>query len=249
MPQLYARMVNVISLSLYLINQYSSEVKINIHGNVSKLTHSTCALSFSHTVRALCFWCSSSMWTVLIANNANNDDQWRHEKGEWGKIQLEALPHPHFPQLQNQPYSAIFGTPSVSGVTCGGGGDRGVHPRDFWPGNFCWPTGKREARQKEKKNENGEKRRKIGKGEVENWKWKEGKLQNEQRTFFFAFQNHFASTKMQILHREKSQEKWLCPLRKFSPLHSVKNFASSMPLHKNLVPSLKTVKWWLLHVL
>ena len=32
-----------------------------------------------------------------------------------------------------------------------------------------------------------QKRRKIKKGKVENWKWKEERLQNEERTFFFCF--------------------------------------------------------------
>ena len=32
-----------------------------------------------------------------------------------------------------------------------------------------------------------QKRRKIKKGKVENWKWKEERLQNEERTFFFFF--------------------------------------------------------------
>ena len=31
------------------------------------------------------------------------------------------------------------------------------------------------------------KRRKIVKGKLENWKWKVEKLQNEERTFFFFF--------------------------------------------------------------
>ena len=56
--------------------------------------------------------------------------------------------------------------------------------RDFWPGNFCWPIRKREAWKKRKMEQ---KRRKIEKGKVENWKWKEEKLQNEERTFSFSF--------------------------------------------------------------
>ena len=59
-----------------------------------------------------------------------------------------------------------------------------VPPRDFWPGNFCWPTGKREAREKKGK---GGKRRKFEKGKVENWKCKEERFQNEERTFLFCF--------------------------------------------------------------
>ena len=62
----------------------------------------------------------------------------------------------------------------VSGVTGGGQGER-VPPRDFWPGNFCWRIGKKEARKKGKMVKIGKiekKRRKIVKGKVENWKWK-----------------------------------------------------------------------------
>ena len=48
--------------------------------------------------------------------------------------------------------------------------------------------GKREARKKGKMEE---KRRKIKKGKVENWKWKEEKLQNVERTFFYFFFQFF----------------------------------------------------------
>ena len=81
---------------------------------------------------------------------------------------------------------------------CNRQGGRLPPPQDFWPGNFCWPIRKREAR---KKRENGEKRRKIEKGKVEIWKCMEEKLQNEGRTFFFflpffffllfTFKNHW----------------------------------------------------------
>ena len=61
-------------------------------------------------------------------------------------------------------------------------------PRDFWPGNFYWPTGKREA---EKIGKMEQKRRKIGKKErwkIENGKRKEGgKVKNEERTFLFVW--------------------------------------------------------------
>ena len=101
-----------------------------------------------------------------------------------------------------------------SGVTGGGGQSA---PRDFWLGNFCWLTGKREAR---KKGRMEQKRRKIKKGKVENWKWKEEKLLNEERTFFFFFfffkfiylffslfktsEICFGSTKMGIFYQEKA---------------------------------------------
>ena len=48
---------------------------------------------------------------------------------------------------------------------------------NFWPGNFCWPTGKKEAR---KKMEKGGKWRRKENGRRE-------KLKNEERTFFFFF--------------------------------------------------------------
>ena len=68
-----------------------------------------------------------------------------------------------------------------SGVT---GGCR-VPPRDFWPGNFWWPTGKREAR---KKMENGAEKK-------ENWKREGGKLEGgkvSKGSFFFFFFVHFS---------------------------------------------------------
>ena len=63
---------------------------------------------------------------------------------------------------------------------------------------------------KERQGKIEQKRRKIEKGKVENWKWKEEKLQNEERTFFFfffAFQTTeicFGSTKMGIFYQGKS---------------------------------------------
>ena len=70
--------------------------------------------------------------------------------------------------------------------------------RDFWPGNSCWPTGKKEARKKREK----------GGKKVENWKRNEEKLEN----FFFFFclslfkttKICFGSTKMEIYYREKA---------------------------------------------
>ena len=56
-----------------------------------------------------------------------------------------------------------------------------------------------------------QKRSKIDKGKMENWKWKEKKLQNEERTFFFFFcfsllkttEICFGSTQTGIFYREK----------------------------------------------
>ena len=101
-----------------------------------------------------------------------------------------------------------------SGVTGRGQGGR-VPPRDFWPGNFCWPTGKRQASKKGKMEQKG---RKSEKGKVENWKWKEERLQNEERTFFFYQDGNFLPGKS-ISRRGKNQEKWLCPLWKIFLLH------------------------------
>ena len=117
-----------------------------------------------------------------------------------------------------------------SGVT--GGGRAECPPRDFWPGNFCWRIGKKEARKKMEKGENWEEeRRKIVKG-----RWKIGrgsnkKLWKEVRTFFF-FAFHFWKRRKFVLGLPKwefptgkkhftpgkNQEKWLCPLRKIYQL-------------------------------
>ena len=114
----------------------------------------------------------------------------------------------------------------VSGLRGGGGGgmaggQSAPHPRDFRPGNFCWPTGKKEARKKGRGVKTEKKRREIVKGKVE-------KLQNEERTppfFFFFFASHFSKPLKFVLglpkwnflpgksisHLEKNQETWLCP--------------------------------------
>ena len=70
-----------------------------------------------------------------------------------------------------------------SDVTGGGGGGMGGQsvPRDFWLGNFCWPNREREERKMEQKIW------KIKKLKVENIKWKEEKLQNEEGTLFCLF--------------------------------------------------------------
>ena len=82
--------------------------------------------------------------------------------------------------------------------------------RDFWLGNFCWPTRKREAR---KKRESGEEKKenqkreggklKLEGGKVTKWKW------GEDFFFFFCFSLFktteicFGSTKMGIFYRKK----------------------------------------------
>ena len=117
----------------------------------------------------------------------------------------------------------------TSGVI-GKGQGGSVPPRDFWLGNFCWP-GKQEARKKGKMEE---KRRKIKKGKrrkIEKGKMEGGKVTKwAEKTFFFFFfllftfkshwnlfwiyQNGNFILGKSISHREKNQEKWLCPLWK-----------------------------------
>ena len=96
-----------------------------------------------------------------------------------------------------------------SGVTGGGGGGAGdrIPPR-LLTGKFLLTY--REKRGKEK-GEMEQKRRKIEKGKVIKWKWKEEKLQNEERTFFFFFFSLlkttkicFESNKMGIFYWEKA---------------------------------------------
>ena len=119
-----------------------------------------------------------------------------------------------------------------------GGGQGGrVPPRDFWPGNFFLTYREKrgkENREKGVKIEN--KRRKIVKGKVENWKWKWEKLLTELKEFFafffffffFFFAFHFwkrrkwrkyvlGLPKWEFSTGKKNisrREKWLCPLRK-----------------------------------
>ena len=87
-------------------------------------------------------------------------------------------------------------------------------PRDFWPGNFWWPTGKKDENLEEKK---------------ENCKREGGKLKMEGgeftkwgQDFFFSFFKTtkicFWSTKMEIFYREKNQEKWLWTPQKNFPV-------------------------------
>ena len=79
-------------------------------------------------------------------------------------------------------------------------------PQHFSPGNFCWPTSKREAWKKGKMEK---KRRKIERGrwKIENWRRKSYKW-GEDLFLLFTF------PKMGTFYREKNQEKLLCPLWK-----------------------------------
>ena len=108
--------------------------------------------------------------------------------------------------------------------------------RDFWPGNFCGTTRKREARKKgAEKKEN----RKIESGKFENGRRKSHKMSKMRWEpfflFFFAF--HFSKPlkfvlglpKWEFFYREKvfhagkkNQEKWLPPQKNIPlmPVHA-----------------------------
>ena len=97
-----------------------------------------------------------------------------------------------------QQHRAPVGTQREIGTQCRNrrGGGRGSAPRDFWPGNFCWPTGKKEAREKRGKWENGEengkmekKRRKNVKGrwKIENGRKNSYKMRMRRGLFLFCF--------------------------------------------------------------
>ena len=102
----------------------------------------------------------------------------------------------------------------------GGRGGR-VPPRDFWPGNFCWRIGKKEARKK------GKLRKKV-----ENLKWKQKTLEKEVRTFFFfllftfendenlfwVYQNGNFLPGKSISRREKKSGKMTLPPQKNMPV-------------------------------
>ena len=88
---------------------------------------------------------------------------------------------------------------------CNSWGGQGA-PWHFSPGNFWWPSGKREAR---KKGRMEKKRRKINKGKVENWKWKEEHYKMKRDPFFFfslfkATEICFGSTKLGIFPTGKN---------------------------------------------
>ena len=87
--------------------------------------------------------------------------------------------------------------------------------RDFWPGNFCWPTGKKEARKKGKRGENWEEKKENCKREGGKWKLEKVTKWGEGPFFFFFFfffclslfkttKSCFGSTKMEIFCFEKA---------------------------------------------
>ena len=114
-------------------------------------------------------------------------------------------------------------------------------PPRLLTGKFLLPY--REKRGKKTRENGAVKRRKIGKGRVENQKWKEEKLQNEGRTFFFFlfffllfnFQNHwnlfwvyqngnFLPGRKTFTPGKKSGKMTLPPLKNIplTPLHAPK---------------------------
>ena len=106
----------------------------------------------------------------------------------------------------------------LSGVTAGGKSA----PLTLLTGKFLLTYWEKRGRKK-RENWKEKKRRKIEKGKVENWKWKEEKFKNKEgiRGGLFSFQNHwnlvwvyqngnFLPGKT-ISRREKIQEKLLAP--------------------------------------
>ena len=141
---------------------------------------------------------------------------------DWYEWLVSGLVH----LLSNDPFRRTGLMPCS--VTGGGRQGGRVPPRDFWPGNFCWRIGKKEARKKGKRGENGEEKKETFKREGGKLEMEVGK---EVRTFFvfcfffwlFTFENdgnlwglpkwEFATGKKHFT-LGKNQEKWLCPLRK-----------------------------------
>ena len=103
-------------------------------------------------------------------------------------------------------YACFIQTSSFISVAQQAGGGQ-----DFWPGNFWWPTGKKEWRKKWKRGKMEKKRRKIVKGR---WKIENGRRESMKmsRGFFFFFcfsllkmmKICFGATKMEICYWEKA---------------------------------------------
>ena len=83
-----------------------------------------------------------------------------------------------------------------------------VPPRDFWPGNFCWPTGEKEARKKGERGGNWEEKKENCKREGGKLKMEGGKVTKWGEHFCFSLLKTtkicFVSTKMEIFYREKA---------------------------------------------
>ena len=94
----------------------------------------------------------------------------------------------------------------ISGVTGGGGAGGRVPPRDFWPGNFCWPTGKKEARKKGVKIEKKEKNCKTKGGKL---KMEGEKVTNWGEDFFLKnFFKYFCFSLFKITKFVLGLRKW-----------------------------------------
>ena len=116
-----------------------------------------------------------------ILNFACDEEKFAvHFENRWGHHWVWLSP---YASLHTTSWLCILD--QTSGVTGGGGGGgRGAEcpPRDFWPGNFCWRTGKKQARKKGKRGENWEEK-------VENLKLKQQNVikRGEDLFFFFFF--------------------------------------------------------------
>ena len=100
-------------------------------------------------------------------------------------------------------------------------------PRDFWPGNREISAdlyGKKRQGKYGKGGKMEKKKRKIVKGKVENWKWKEEKRPNwgedlfffkmTNKNLFWAYQNINFPPGKRNTRWGKIRKKWFCPLRK-----------------------------------
>ena len=118
------------------------------------------------------------------------------------------------------------------------GGGR-VPPRDFWLGNFCWPTRKKKARKKGKRGKNWEEKKENCKREGEKLKVEGGKVRKwGEDPFFFCF-SHFKTTNLfwvyqngnflpgKSISRRENRKNDFTPSKKFSFYTSAnKNSAS-----------------------
>ena len=96
----------------------------------------------------------------------------------------------------------------TAGQWCNKQGGQGAEcpPQTFYREIFADLPGKK--RQEKRERGKIEKKRKIVKKKVENWKWEEGKLQNEKRTSFFFFFFCFSLFKTKRLKFVLGLPKW-----------------------------------------
>ena len=139
-------------------------------------------------------WCILKSWTVATVDVEVNAMAYKKNR---------AAPY----QWRNRGVSGVQGGQSA--------------PRDFWPGNFCWPTGKKEAREKGVKIENWlrieNKRRKIVR-EGGKLKMESGKVTKCGKDFFFFFACHFSKLLKFVLGLPKwkfsTEKKFFMPGKK-----------------------------------